>query len=130
MKHTEKDFDGWNKLKKYLDSKSRLIYAHPREIWWCSLGINIGTEINGKNTNFERPVILLKVYNKESLIVLPITTREKDDQFHYKIETQGKIAWVKLTQIRMISSKRLLRKIGSLDKESFSKLKIIWKDSL
>jgi hypothetical protein len=42
----EKDFDQWNSLKKQLNENERIFYAHPREIWWCSLGINIGAEID------------------------------------------------------------------------------------
>lgn len=72
-----KDFDRWNEEKKRLHSDSRLVYAYPREIWWCALGVNIGAEIDGKNENFERPVLVMRIYNKDTLFVLPITTREK-----------------------------------------------------
>ena len=42
-------------------------------------------------------------------------TKEKSDSFHCKIETKDekgvvKIVYVKLTQIRVISNRRLLRK--------------------
>lgn len=126
----EKDFDTWNTLKKQLDKNDRILYAHPREIWWCSLGINIGVEIDGKNENFERPVLVVKVYNKQSLIILPITTKQKSDAFHYKIQTTDKVSWVKLTQMRMLSTKRLLRKIDLLDQQTFDQIVIAWKNSL
>ncbi len=126
----EKDFDRWNNLKKQLNEAERVVYVHPREIWWCSMGINIGSEIDGKNENFERPVIVVRVYNKESLIVLPVTTKEKNDIFHFKIETKEKVAWIKLTQTRMISSKRLLRKVDLLNQEQFDVLVKKWRDFL
>jgi mRNA-degrading endonuclease toxin of MazEF toxin-antitoxin module len=62
--------------------------------------------------------------------VLPITTKEKSDPFHYKIETGEKTSWVKLTQMRMISTKRLLRKIDLLDQEMFDQVITAWKNSL
>ena len=41
--------------------------------------------------------------------------------------TEGGInVWVKLTQIKVISSKRLIRKVGSINEYSFSELKAAW----
>lgn len=124
-----KDFNLWNESKKQLDSMTGEVFAHPREIWWCSLGLNIGAEVNGKNDNFERPVLVLRVYNTDTMLVLPITTKSKDDKFHYKISlnqdaSSVKTVYAKLTQLRVISNKRLLRKVNILDKELFEDLKI------
>ena len=123
----EKDFDEWNRLKQNLHKRNIDAFAYPREIWWCSVGVNIGAEIDGKNENFERPVIVLKVYNKETMLVLPITSKEKNDKFHHKIVTKQKTGWAKLTQSRVISNKRLLRKVDILGEEEFSALKLAWK---
>ena len=125
-----KDFDKWNTLKKNLHDRRIDAFAYPREIWWCSLGVNIGAEADGKNENFERPVVVLKVYNKETMLVLPITSKEKNDKFHHKIKTDQKTVWVKLTQSRVISNKRLLRKVDVLGEEEFDKLKSVWKELL
>ncbi|MBI4156062.1 MAG: type II toxin-antitoxin system PemK/MazF family toxin [Candidatus Zambryskibacteria bacterium] len=126
----QKDFDSWNKRKQELDTHKINLFAHPREIWWCSLGINIGAETDGKNENFERAVIVMKVYNTETLFVLPVTTKQKNNKFHHKIVTEQKIGWVKLTQSRVISSKRLLRKVDVLSEKEFEMLKNIWKESI
>ncbi len=135
-----KDFDAWNKLKKIFEKEERKFFAHPREIWWCSLGLNLGAEIDGKNDSFERPVLVITVYNKESMLVLPITSREKDDKFHYKIfvkikdiktgEYIEKSVWIKLTQAKVISNKRLLRKIDLISIEDFTKLMVTFKNSI
>ncbi|HTH92922.1 MAG TPA: type II toxin-antitoxin system PemK/MazF family toxin [Candidatus Paceibacterota bacterium] len=117
-----KDFDRWNGLKKKIDQRNRKPYAHSREIWWCSLGINIGVETDGKNDYFERPVLIIKVYNKESLLVLPITSKENNDPFHFEIHFKNITTWIKLTQLRTISTKRLYRKIRTLDQETFTVL--------
>ena len=126
----EKDFDSWNKRKKEINEFPINRFVHPREVWWCSIGINIGAEIDGKNENFERTVIVMKVYNTETLLVLPITSKPKDDEFHHKITTDQKTVWVKLTQPRVISSKRLLRKVDVLHEEEFEALRNVWKKSL
>ncbi len=136
----KKDFDTWNNLKKIFEKENREIFAHPREVWWCSLGLNLGAEIDGKNDNFERPVLIANVYNKETMLVLPITSRERNDKFHYKIfiktkdvktgEYREKPVWVKLTQARVISNKRLLRKVDILSIDSFNKIMKVFKDSI
>src|SRR3989338_1269123 len=126
----KKNFDKWNKSKKGLENVPITKYVHPKEVWWCALGLNLGAEIDGKNENFERPVIVMKVYNKETMVILPITTKQKDDEFHHKIQTIEKTVWIKLTQMRVISNKRLLRRVDLLDEASFKILKDAWKQSL
>jgi len=43
----EKDFDAWNKVKKLTNAEQPRLYT-VREIWWCRIGVNIGTEQDGK----------------------------------------------------------------------------------
>ena len=62
-----KDFDTWNALKKHIHQKRFLAFVHAREVWWCSLGLNVGTEQDGKHTAFERPVLILRKFNRESV---------------------------------------------------------------
>mgnify|MGYP001587364781 CR=1 FL=1 len=136
----DKDFDKWNNQKKVFEKEERKFFAHPREIWWCSLGVNLGAEIDGKNDSFERPVLVLSVYNKETMFVLPITSKEKNDEFHYRIfvkikniktgEYEKKPAWVKLTQSRGISNKRLLRKVDLISIDNFNKIMEVFKNSI
>lgn len=45
----QKDFDQWNSEKKGLEiSGPESLQFHEREIWWCSIGINLGDEHDGK----------------------------------------------------------------------------------
>lgn len=118
-----KDFDGWNTEKKRVHAKANPAYAYPREVWWCALGMNVGAETDGKHGNFERPVLVLRVYNKETLLVLPITSKEKKDDFHCAVRVKFGTAWVKLTQARVISNRRLLRKVDVLAAGEFKKVK-------
>ena len=44
-----KNFDTWNKEKKNLENVGHDTLAfHEREIWWCSIGFNLGDEQDGK----------------------------------------------------------------------------------
>jgi hypothetical protein len=60
-----KYFDLWNTAKQNLDIKilDEKFRVHEREIWWCSMGVNIGDEEDGKNELFERPVLILRKFN-------------------------------------------------------------------
>jgi hypothetical protein len=64
-----KDFDEWNEEKKNFEkySPESLIF-HEREIWWCSLGVNLGDEQDGKNNLFERPVLVVRKTSQLRLV--------------------------------------------------------------
>lgn len=114
----QKDFDTWNTYKKHLEMRD-LLYCKSREIWWCSLGINVGAETCGKNELFERPVLVLMVYNQQSILIAPLTSKPKDGKFYQKINYEGICGWVILSHARTISPKRLQRKLAVLDKYQF-----------
>jgi len=129
-KNNAKDFDSWNILKKSLDKRNVTVFCHKKEVWWCSLGLNIGFEENGKNINFERPVLILKKFNKNMFWVLPMTSRTKENRYYYKIWYRNKYFSVILSQLRLISDKRLLRKIWLINPDDFSKIKQLTKNLL
>ena len=43
-----KDFQNWHSLKTKLESLEKDELFREREIWWCSIGENIGFEQDGK----------------------------------------------------------------------------------
>jgi len=86
--NNKKDFDRWNELKKKLHQRDEKILFHEREIWWCSLGLNIGFEEDGKHSLFERPVLIVRKFNKYVLWVLPLTRSHKIGGYYFRI-TQG-----------------------------------------
>jgi mRNA interferase MazF len=114
-----KDFQRWHKLKDALNKSNRLIRFHTREIWWCSLGANIGFEQDGKNENFERPVLVFRKFNNNVLWILPLTSSDKIGKYYFQFEYHGKKYSIILSQIRLICAKRLLRKIRTMPKKDF-----------
>lgn len=116
-----KNFDAWNSRKKILDATawgSGLFY-YEREIWWCAVGVNIGVEINGKNQYFERPVLIVKKFNKEMFWGVPFTTGVKDTMYHYPCNFGGRTSSAVLSQLRLMDQKRLMRKIGTIQESDF-----------
>ena len=123
----EKDFDNWNKFKKLINKKeiSQEFNFHPGDIWWTTLGVNVGKEMDGKNETFERPTLVLKVINRHTLYVLPLTSKEHFiDKYHFKVNYEnGGSGVVVFSQVRVISSNRLLRKLSRIHKSDLSKIK-------
>ena len=80
----EKNFDLWNSEKKLLDKKvvNKALFFHAREIWWCSAGLNIGVEIDGKSDNFERPMLIVKKFNTDMVRALPLTSKERSCPYY------------------------------------------------
>jgi mRNA interferase MazF len=120
----EKDFDAWNIKKKAIDSDLPGIFCHQREIWWCSLGINVGFEEDGKGNRFSRPVVVIRGFNERIFIGVVLTTQKKDGDFYFPLGMVGdKESFAILSQIRLIDTKRLIRKIVVLDTTIFKELK-------
>lgn len=120
----KKDFDNWNKKKKTIDSTDSAIIApfHEREIWWCSIGLNVGDEQDGKNELFERPVLVIKKFNRGLAWVLPLSSKQKEGIYYFKINHEGKDFTVILSQLRLISTKRFLRRIWRIPDEPFAEI--------
>jgi mRNA-degrading endonuclease toxin of MazEF toxin-antitoxin module len=119
-----KDFDTWNIKKKAIDFDLVRIFCYPREIWWCSLGANIGFEENGTGEYFDRPVVVVRTFGKNAFLGAALTSKDKQGKFYFPIGlVEKKPALVILSQIRFIDTKRLIRKCGILDEEIFNELK-------
>lgn len=121
---SKKDFDTWNQIKKQTEKNIPKVYFHPREVWFCKLGENIGAEQNGKGRKFLRPIIILKKFNTDVFWGLPLTSQSKKGKFYLEIsKIKEKRNWAILSQLRLIDKKRLQHKLGSITKEEFTKLK-------
>ena len=119
-------FDEWNIVKKKTQKTKRVLTLRQREVWWAKLGQNIGSEEYGKNSNFTRPVVVIKRLTRDLVLIVPTTTKIKEDNdyfhtvsFFEKIKQQNIKVSVMLLQLRVISIKRVLNKIGIINKEEF-----------
>jgi len=126
-----KKFDDWNKSKKLIhDEASNKLY-HEREVWWCTLGVNIGFEQDCTSKEAERPVLVLKGFSKDVCLIIPLTTSVKKNPYHFALgKVDNKIAFAIFSQIRLIDTKRLVNKIGFIDKDLFENIRKVIKDLL
>lgn len=108
-------YDIWNEEKKILHNKEHnKIIFHEREVWWCSIGKNLGDEQDGKNKLFERPVLIVKKFNSKIAWVVPLTSQEKDGKYYYAFPFNGRNQVALLSQLKLISTKRMRRIISGI----------------
>ena len=120
------DFDRWNKIKKKLCASNIVQKPFPNEgeIWMCILGKNIGFEENGSGGSFLRPVILIKKFNNQMLWVVPLSTKRKvlDFYFNFTDPYNRRVSAI-IAQLRLISTKRLTRKMYRLSTKELQEIK-------
>ena len=127
----KKEFDKWNEKKKKINEQELDIFYHEREIWWCSLGVNIGSEQDGSGEEYRRPVLILKGLSRQTCLIVPLTASPQTHPLRPSVGlVDGKAATALLSQIRVIDSKRLVRKIGYLNQETFNRIRKTAKDLL
>lgn len=90
-------------------------FFHENEIWWCAIGVNIGTEEDGKNHCFERPVLVYRKFTKELFWGIPLTSKIKQGSFYFHLFIRGIERTAILNQMRIFSGKRLVRRISKLN---------------
>ena len=120
------DFDSWNILKQKIHARSSAfgLYANSGDVWIASLGQNIGVEQNGKGINFARPVLIVSKFNSQMVWVVPLSTKQKKVDFYFNfVDPYKQPNSLILAQLRLISTKRLKRKIYKLPKNQLDDIK-------
>lgn len=111
-------------MKIRIHSSENFVIPQEKEIWWVNLGQNIGVETNGKNDNFERPVAVIKVFNKHGSLVAPISSKAKEGKYFIKFYfEEGELRLMNMSQLRSLSHKRFIRKLGEIKEEDLSKIR-------
>lgn len=124
----EKDFIDWHLLKEQLHDQHTAPTFQEREIWWCSIGLNLGVEQDGKDKPFHRPVLVVRKFNRRLFWGIPLTSKLKTFPFYFPIcfkaqhEKEAHERRVILSQMRAYDSKRLTRFMARLGKEQFREI--------
>jgi len=121
---TSKNFDEWNNTKKLLEKNiENFLQINEKEIWWSSLGVNLGDEEDGKNSNFERPILIIKKFNNKVVWILPLSTQSGNPKYYFSLEPKETKSYVILSQLRLISIKRLRRMIRKISSKQFDEIR-------
>ncbi len=120
----QKDFDSWNENKKRIHAEVSSKLYHKQEVWWRSLGINVGFEQDGTGADGQRPALILKGFSKDVCLVVPLTTSAKKNPYHVALgKVDGREAFAIISQIKLIDTRRLINKIGFIGQEIFENVR-------
>lgn len=117
-----KDYPKWHELKSKLNqgSGSRNSFIKERQLWYCAIGANIGSEQDGKGEDFSRPVVIFKVFNRDIFLGIPLTSKLKYLPHYSPVSVHGREGAAILSQIRLFDRKRLIRYLGMVEQEEFA----------
>lgn len=114
LKNEQKRFEEWIGLKKKIHFSARIPRIREGEIWWCSLGENVGIEINGKSSRFTRPILIMKKLGRMGFMGIPLTSQRKTGTWYSHFTFLNKSQYAAICQARVISVSRLHSKIGQI----------------
>ena len=118
-----KDFDKWNNVKKRINVEERKINIRSGEIRWIVFGVNVGSEIDGKGVSFTRPGLIINVSGSNIALVIPMSTKTKNVAGYVSFEWKGKASSLCVHQMRIVSQKRILHRIGRISDNKLKEFK-------
>ena len=116
-------FDRWNEMKKRRHRSAPLKFKEG-EIFFLSVGMNVGGEVYGKGEAFLRPVLVFRKTGRTTFYGIPLTSRLKEGDyfvtFSYK---KGKNSTALLHQMRLFDIRRARYFSGRIKKSDFGRVK-------
>ena len=123
----KKDFQKWHGEKSSIHNDKKRPFFHVREVWFCSVGANVGFEQDGGGERYLRPVIVICKFNNEVLWALPFTKNDKKGKYYLQVtiidDKQERKSTAIVSQIRLVDAKRLQYKAGVVSENDFTELK-------
>lgn len=118
-----KNFDQWNNQKKKINKSEKLPFFHEWEFWWANVWLNIWREQDWKWEKNLRPVVILKKFNKNIFLWIPLTSNNKWWKYYYWFNFNWKFSNAILSQIRLFDSKRLFELKWKINKDDLLNIK-------
>jgi mRNA interferase MazF len=118
-----KRFNFWNKTKIKINLKDNFIIPRNGEIRWANIGVNVGSEIDGKGEKLTRPVLIVKVISRNTSLVLPMSSKINKSKGVYVLDQNNKVSSIYLNQVKVISNKRILDRVSKISDKKLFKIK-------
>ena len=122
------DYKKWMPIKAKINNTrtKSLPVIRAGQIYWVSIGQNIGYEEDGKSDLFTRPALVIKVFGQGGLFLsVPLSTTDKTGLFYYTLHLRGEISTVLLTQIHSYDAARIAdtRPIGRISGQDLARIR-------
>lgn len=109
----KKNFTDWMEIKQRIQNSYERPHDYTQgEVWWVSIGKNVGFEEDGKGREFNRPVLILKGFSKDLFWGIPLSTTKKRGKYYYEFSLKDRVSVALLSQLRTFDTLRLLNKVG------------------
>lgn len=119
-----KDYIQWMPVKAKLhNARDRPLYKE-REVFWISIGENVGFEEDGKNARFNRPVLVIKKFSAGMCWGIPLSTTEKRGKYYLPIRLNTGTSVALLSQLRTFDTSRFNNKIGMVSETEFAQVRL------
>jgi UDP-N-acetylbacillosamine transaminase len=124
MYNLENNFDNWNELKKNIHNiKEVNINIKERNIYFVSMGQNIGRESYGKGEKFLRPVLVYKKLGSRYFLGIPLTSTLKEGSYYFAFNRKnGKKNTAMLNQMKTFDAKRVVSYAGKISNNVYKNL--------
>jgi len=110
-------------VKEKIDNEQRKFVIRAGEIRWCSIGVNVGEEIDDKGVSFARPVIVVEKVGNQTALVVPMTTKLKNFPGYIPFTYKEKEMRLCVNHLKSISQKRLLKRKGRISNKRLQEVK-------
>lgn len=107
MEKYRKDFERWAEVAEEVEKRERLKFVKVGAIYWCHLGVGIGSELMGKGKELTRPVLVLGKIDERLILIVPITTKTKRGGHYVDVVVNGVLENAILYQSKIIDVKRI-----------------------
>ena len=124
----QKDHAACNVVKQRIEQEKRNVFVRAGEIRWATLGVNIGSEIDGKGVSFTRPVLIVHVIGSHLALVIPLSTKVKEATGYIPFEWKETTIALCIHQVRIVSQKRLLSRKGRISQKRLQTIKATFCD--
>jgi len=116
-------YDNWNKLKKELNNKRDIIKFSAGNIYFVSIGQNIGHESYGKKDLFLRPVLVYKKLSRTTFLGIPLTSKIKEGSYYFSFNyKKGVTSTAMFNQMRVFDIRRTEYLSGYINKNTYKNL--------
>src|SRR3989344_5939064 len=110
-----KHISHWFSKPKY----PRKVAYRAQEIWWCSVP-------SATDAAAEKPVLVFRTLGTDTFWGLPLTSRAstKEKPFYFLASLKGVHRTAALSQMRMLRSDQLVRKLGKISDRQFASVNV------
>ncbi|TAH33713.1 type II toxin-antitoxin system PemK/MazF family toxin [Candidatus Saccharibacteria bacterium] len=121
-----KDYLHWTPIKADINNNLARLNYNEGDIFWLSIGENIGFEQDGKGKLFARPVLIVRGFSRQLFWGIPLTSQKKEGKYYYTFRhLSGEESTAILSQLRAFDPARISgsSRFGRVSKETLQDIK-------